>query len=124
MVVQRKRVLIAKLLPICEKLSEPKHITEKFNLDNVENFSDPITKPKVRTVKIDYSSDPWYQHLNEQLGKLKEQGMEKRKEIEELRNPKPLSPLKKVNKENICKYLKCTILSHKLIFWYATSGLR
>lgn len=102
---QRKRVPLETLLPSCKNLSEPKHVTEKFDEDNAENFCDPITQPKVTQFEIDYENDPWYKYLYEQLTKLRMLGIEKRKEIDELRNPKPLPPLKKIDKEKICKLL-------------------
>lgn len=89
-------------MPICEELAEPKHVTCKFNAADAENISDPITKPKIPGANVDYSENPWYQYLDEQLMKLREQGIEKQKEIEELRNPKPLPPLKK-RKDEECE---------------------
>lgn len=83
------------------ELSIPKGVSEFFYDAKVEDFCDPITRPKVSESKIDYENDPWYRFLNMQLEKLKAEGMEKRKEIEELRNPKPLPPLKKTRKKDM-----------------------
>lgn len=102
-------------MPRCQSLAQPKNPVEKFNSDDVELLSDPITKVNVSTKEIDYENDPWYQFLNDQVMKLNEDGLEKRKEIEELRNPQPLPPLKDKGRRITSREMFCLAITRAVV---------